>query len=270
MSHYKRIACLCTEAVETLYALGAQDAIAGISGFATRPPQARDEKPKISGFSSSKLEKILAVNPDLVIGFSGLQAEICRDLAAAGVEIHLFNQRDVAGILRMVQVLAAMVQRPQQGEELVAQLQACLDAARAQARQWTVRPKIYFEEWHDPLISGIGWVSELVGIAGGDDAFAELAVHPGSKQRAIADPMEVVRRAPDIIIGSWCGKKFEPDALRARPGWDAIPAVRNDMVVEIVSADILSPGPAAITDGLSQVLALIARWQKLRQEGSIA
>ena len=144
MSHYQRIACLCTEAVETLYAIGAQDAIAGISGFATRPPNARHEKPKISGFSSGKLEKILAVNPDLVIGFSGLQADICRELAAAGVEIHLFNQRDVAGILRMVQVLAAMAERRQEGDALVAQLQSCLDTARAQASQWTVRPKIYF------------------------------------------------------------------------------------------------------------------------------
>jgi iron complex transport system substrate-binding protein len=157
MSLYQRIACLSTEAVETLYALGAQDAIVGISGYTTRPPQARHEKPKISGFSSSRTERILAVKPDLVIGFSNIQAEICRDLASAGIEVHLFNQRDIAGILRMVEVLAALVQRQEQGRRLVADLQARIDAARERSRQWTVRPKIYFEEWNDPLISGIGW-----------------------------------------------------------------------------------------------------------------
>jgi iron complex transport system substrate-binding protein len=262
VSHYRRIACLCAEAVETLYALGAQDTIAGISGFTTRPARARREKPKISGFSSSKIERILAVEPDLVIGFSNLQADICRDLAAAGIEVHLFNQRDTAGILRMVRVLATLVERRDEGERLVAELQAHIDAIRARAAQRSARPVVYFEEWNDPLISGIGWVSELIGIAGGIDAFAELAAHPGAKQRIIADPMEVVRRAPDIIIGSWCGKKFQPDTLRNRPGWDTIPAVKNGMLAEINSADILSPGPAAITEGLTQIDALIARWQE--------
>jgi iron complex transport system substrate-binding protein len=265
MSHYQRIACLCTEAVETLYALGAQDAIAGISGFTTRPAQARRDKPKISGFSSSKTERILAVEPDLVIGFSNMQADICRDLAAAGVEVHLFNQRDTAGILRMVRVLAALVERRDAGERLVAELQAHIDAIRARAAQRVARPVVYFEEWNDPLISGIGWVSEMIGIAGGVDAYAELAAHAGAKQRIIADPMDVVRRAPDIIIGSWCGKKFQPDTLCSRHGWDAIPAVKNGMVAEIKSADILSPGPAAITEGLTQIDALIARWQEQQE-----
>ena len=265
MSHYQRIACLCTEAVETLYALGADDLIVGISGFTTRPARARTEKPKISGFSSSRLERILAVKPDLVIGFSNMQADICRDLAAAGIEIHLFNQRDVAGILRMIQMLASMVQRETEGKRLVADLQARIDAARIHAQQWPARPKIYFEEWNDPLISGIGWVSDLIGIAGGDDIFAELALHSSARERIIADPMEVVRRAPDIIIGSWCGKKFVPQTVRARPGWDTIPAVQNDMVVEIKSADILSSGPAAITEGLQHIIALIARWQERKQ-----
>lgn len=267
MSHYRRIACLCTEAVETLYALGAQDAIAGISGFTTRPARARREKPKISGFSSSKIERILAVEPDLAIGFSNMQADICRDLAAAGVEVHLFNQRDTAGILRMVRVLAALVERRDEGEQLVSALQAHIDAIRTHAAQRSARPLVYFEEWNDPLISGIGWVSEMIGIAGGIDAFAELAAYPGATQRIIADPSEVVRRAPDIIIGSWCGKKFRPDALRSRPGWDGIPAVKNGMLAEIKSADILSPGPAAITEGLTQIDALIARWHE-RQEQS--
>lgn len=264
MSHYQRIACLSTEAVETLYALGAEDRVAGISGFTTRPARARTEKPKISGFSSSRLERILAVQPDLAIGFSNMQAEICRDLAAAGIEVHLFNQRDIAGIFHMVRVLAAFVRRQDEGERLIAQLQTRIDASRALARQWPVRPKVYFEEWNEPLISGIGWVSELIGIAGGDDVFAELAVHVSAKERIIADPMEVVRRAPDIIIGSWCGKKFQPESVCTRAGWESTPAVRNGMVEEIKSADILSPGPSAIMHGLPQLCVLIARWQERR------
>lgn len=263
MSYY-RIACLCTEAVETLYALGAEHRIAGISGFTTRPARARAEKPKISGFSSSRIERILAVDPDLAIGFSDMQAETCRELAAAGVEILLFNQRDIAGILRMVRVLAALVDKREAGEALIAQLEQTVDAVRKQAGQWAVRPKVYFEEWNDPLISGIGWVSEMIGIAGGEDAFSELAAFSSAKQRIIADPLEVVRRAPDIIIGSWCGKKFRPETLCSRPGWDSVPAVRDGMVFEIKSADILSPGPSAVTEGLTQIAALIGRWQEQR------
>lgn len=259
---YRRIACLSTEAVETLYALGAEECIAGISGFTTRPARARREKPKISGFSSSRIERILAVEPDLAIGFSDMQADICRDLAAAGVEVHLFNQRDVEGILRMVRALAAMVDRQAEGNSLVAGLRQTVESLREQARKWTTRPVVYFEEWNEPLISGIGWVSEMIAVAGGLDAFAELAAFPKATQRIIADPMEVVRRAPDIIIGSWCGKKFRPEALTSRPGWETIPAIRNGMVFEIKSADILSPGPAAITEGLTQIAALIRRWQE--------
>jgi iron complex transport system substrate-binding protein len=263
MSHYKRIACLCTESVETLYALGAEDCIAGISGFTVKPPRARAEKPKISGFSSSKLERILAVQPDLVIGFCDLQADICRDLAQAGVEVHLFNQRSFDGILHMVRVLAAMVEREREGAQLIKQLQLQIAAACAQAAQWTRRPKVYFEEWNDPLMSGIGWASEAISIAGGDDIFPEFAKQQKAKDRIIADPQEVVRRAPDIIIGSWCGKKFQPASLYERPGWDRIPALRNNMVFEIKSPDILSPGPSVITDGLPQIGALIARWQEM-------
>ncbi|PRC91533.1 ABC transporter substrate-binding protein [Solimicrobium silvestre] len=263
MSHYHRIACLCTESVETLYALGAEDCIAGISGFTVRPPRAREEKPKISGFSSSKLERILAVNPDLVIGFCNLQADICRDLAHAGVEVHLFNQRTVAGILHMIGVLAALVQRQEAGQQLIADLQMQIDQARAQAAQWTRRPVIYFEEWNDPLMSGIGWASEVITIAGGVDAFPELALHASAKQRIIADPDEVVRRAPDIIIGSWCGKKFQAESLCARPGWAEIPAVKNKMIFEIKSPDILSPGPSVIYQGLRQISSFVERWQGL-------
>lgn len=261
---YQRIACLSTEAVETLYALGAEDQIAGISGFTTRPARARTEKPKISGFSSSRIERILAVKPDLVIAFSDMQAEICRELAGAGVEVHLFNQRDVAGILRMVRVLAALVGRQAGGEKLAGELQQIVENIREQGNQRAVRPKVYFEEWNEPLMSGIGWVSEMIHIAGGEDAFPDLALFPSAKQRIIADPTEVVRRAPDIIVGSWCGKKFRPETVTARPGWEDIPAVRSGMVFEIKSADILSPGPAAITEGLPRLAALVRRWQEQR------
>jgi iron complex transport system substrate-binding protein len=264
MTCYQRIVCLSTEAVETLYALGAEDLIVGISGFTTRPARARTEKPKVSGFSSSRLERILAVKPDLVIGFSNMQADICRDLAAAGIEVHVFNQRDIAGILRMIQVLAALVDRREAGQKLIAELQARVEAVRAQARQWQVRPRVYFEEWNEPLISGIGWVSEMIAIAGGDDVFAELAAHASAKERIIAVSDDVVRRAPDIIIGSWCGKKFRPETVCGRTGWDVIPAVKYGMVEEIKSADILSPGPAAITEGLEQIAALIRRWHEQR------
>ncbi|KAB8058325.1 ABC transporter substrate-binding protein [Janthinobacterium sp. FT14W] len=265
MSHYQRIACLSTEAVETLYALGADDVIAGISGFTVRPPRAREEKTRISGFSSSSLERILAVKPDLVIGFCDMQADICRDLVKAGVEVHQFNQRTVEGILRMIGVLAALVQREEAGRALIASLRADIAAAQARAASWTRKPVIYFEEWNDPLMSGIGWAAELIGIAGGTDAFPELSAHPGAKERIIADPLAVVRRAPDIIIATWCGKKFQPAQLTARPGWDAIPAVQNQMLFEIKSPDILSPGPAAITEGLRQISDIVAQWQD-RQE----
>lgn len=265
MSHYQRIACLSTEAVETLYALGAEDVIAGISGFTVRPPRARTEKTKISGFSSADLARILAVQPDLVIGFCDMQADICRDLVKAGIEVHQFNQRTVDGILRMIGVLAALVRREEAGKVLVASLRADIAATRARAAAWTRKPVIYFEEWNDPLMSGIGWVAELIDIAGGTDAFPDLSAHPGAKERIITDPLTVVRRAPDIIIASWCGKKFQPAQLTARPGWDAIPAVRHEMLFEIKSPDILSPGPAAITEGLRQLSDIIARWQEQQE-----
>lgn len=265
-SLYQRIACLSTEAVEVLYALGAEDCIAGISGYTTRPARARDEKPKVSGFSSAQIDRILAVKPDLVIAYSNMQAEIVRELIAAGIEVHAFNQRDVEGILHMIRVLATMVGRQEQGATLIAGLQAQIALVRQQAAQWTQRPKIYFEEWNEPMMSGIGWVSELLQIAGGEDAFADLAVFHSARERIIADPAEVIRRAPDIIIGSWCGRKFRPETVVARQGWEQIPAVRNGRVLEIKSADILSPGPAAIQHGLMQLHVLIAEWQAAQKK----
>lgn len=257
---YRRIACLSTEVAETLYLLGADDAIAGISGFTVRPARARREKPKVSGFSSARIERILGVQPDLVIAFSDLQAPIVTELIRAGVEVHVFNQRDLEGILGMVRTLARLTDTMEKGEVLVEDLQSRLAAARDRAARLVHRPRIYFEEWNDPLISGIRWVSELIEAAGGEDCFAAESHQASASQRIVADPMEVVRRAPDVVIGSWCGKKFRADEVRARSAWDAIPAVRAGHVYEIKSADILSPGPGAITHGLPQVERIVARW----------
>jgi iron complex transport system substrate-binding protein len=257
---YRRIACLSTEAVETLYLLGAEDCIAGISGFTTRPARARMEKPKVSGFSSARIDRILAVAPDLVIAFSDLQADIARDLVRAGIEVHVFNQRDLAGILRMIRALAALVGRADEGERLAVDLQTRLEMTRSRASTLVRRPRVYFEEWNDPLISGIRWVSELIEAAGGEDCFAAESLRQAATERIIADPAEVIRRAPEIIIGSWCGKKFRPEQLRARPGWEAVPAVRDNQLHEIKSADILSPGPGAIAEGLARMERIIAKW----------
>ncbi len=256
----RRIVCLTEETTETLYLLGEQDRIVGISGFTVRPPQARKEKPKVSAFTSAKIEKILALEPDLVLGFSDLQADIAAQLIRAGVAVHVFNQRAVAGILDMIHMLGAMVSTTDKTQQLIADLRTGLARTEQSAAQLARRPRIYFEEWDDPLISGIGWVSELVRIAGGEDCFPELASARSAKQRIIADPTEVIRRAPDIIIGSWCGKKFRPEQVCARTGWETIPAVRNGHLYEIKSCDILQPGPAALTDGVRQLHVTVQRW----------
>lgn len=256
----QRIACLSTEAVDVLYALGEAHRIAGISGFTVYPPQARKEKPKISGFSTGKLEKILAVEPDLVLAFSGLQTEICTELIKSGVAVHHFNQRSVEGILAMVETVGRLVGAEAKALTLVTELEALIHAARLRAAQRGRRPRVYFEEWNDPLISAIGWASELIDIAGGDNVFVELAAHQGAKQRYIHDPLEVVRRAPDIIIGSWCGKKFQPEQLYTRAGWENVPALLNRQLHEIKSPDILAPGPAAIRYGLTQLGVIFDAW----------
>lgn len=263
----QRIVCLTEETTETLYLLEEDRRIAGISGFTVRPPRARKEKPKISAFTSANLEKILQLKPDLVLGFSDLQADIARDLIRAGIEVYVFNQRDVAGILRMLRTLGALVGAAPKAERLAEQLTQRLETIRATAPPR--RPRIYFEEWDEPMISGIRWVSELIDIAGGDDCFPELARAALAKQRIIADPAEVLRRAPDIIIGSWCGKKFRPEKVRARPGWSQIPAVANDQLFEIKSPLILQPGPAALTDGVNQLARIVQNWSaQRRRQGS--
>ena len=256
----ERIVCLTEETTETLYLLGEQDRIVGISGFTVRPPQARKEKPKVSAFTSAKLDKIAALNPDLVLGFSDLQADIAAELVKRGIEVHVFNHRTVADIFRMIRMLGGMIGCEAKTQRLVAELEAGLERVRAAAAGLPRRPRVYFEEWDEPRISGIAWVSELVGIAGGDDIFPELAKQPLARNRIVADPLEVPRRAPDIILGSWCGKKFRPAAVKARPGWAGVPAVRDGELHEIKSSIILQPGPAALTDGVNVIHSIVAAW----------
>lgn len=256
-----RIVCLTEETTETLYLLGEEHRIVGISGYTVRPERARREKPRVSAFSSARIDRILALEPDLVIGFSDIQADIARDLIKHGLNVLVFNQRSVAEILAMIRTLAAVVGAPERGERLVARLQAELEAVRLRARELPRRPRVYLEEWDEPMISAIRWVSELVEIAGGEDIFAALSRSRGAGGRVIADSAEVVHRAPDIIIGSWCGKKFRPERVSARPGWEAIP-VRDGELHEIKSADILQPGPAALTDGLQRMHDIIAAWAR--------
>jgi iron complex transport system substrate-binding protein len=238
--------------VETLYLLGEQDRIAGVSGYAVRPPQVRREKPRVAAFVSADIPKILALEPDLVLAFSDLQAGIVADLVRSGVDVHVFNQRDIAGILAMIRTLGALVGAADRAARLVQNFERRLDAIAATPRPLP-RPKVYFEEWDDPLISGIGWASELIEIAGGEDALPQLRLRQSARDRIVA-PETVRAAAPDVILASWCGKKVVPDRIRRREGWDRIPAVRNDRIVEIKSTIILQPGPAALTDGLDAIV----------------
>jgi iron complex transport system substrate-binding protein len=256
----RRIVCLTEEPTEVLYALGEQERIVGISGFTVRPPRARKEKPKVSAFTSAKIGEILALEPDFVVGFSDIQADIARELVAAGVEVWISNHRSVAGILDYIRRLGALVGAPARAEAYAREAEAHLAAIERAAAALPRRPRVYFEEWDEPPITGIRWVAELIRIAGGDDVFPERAAMPLARDRILADAGEVVRRAPDIVFGSWCGKKFRPERVAARPGWSAIPAVRDGELHEIKSPIILQPGPAALFDGLDALHAVIARW----------
>ena len=258
----QRIVCLTEETTEWLYLLGEDARIVGISGYTVRPRRARDEKPKVSAFTSAKIDKILELQPDCVFGFSDLQADIAAELIRRGVPVTVFNQRSVAEIFSMLYQVAAMVGQEARGMVLLERMRARLLAIEQAARALPRRPKVFFEEWDEPHISAIRWVSELVGIAGGDDCFAELAPRPLGKDRIIADGLEVVRRNPDIVIGSWCGKKFRPEKVAQRPGWEQVTAVREQQLFEIKSADILQPGPAALTDGVEQLHRIVLRWSE--------
>jgi len=256
----QRIVCLTEEPTEVLYALGEEQRIVGISGYTVRPARARQDKPRVSAFTSAKLERILALQPDLAIGFSDMQADIAQALIKAGIEVWISNHRSVEGILGYVQRLGAMVGAPAKAEAYAAQLRAHVNAVRERAAHLPRRPRVYFEEWDEPQISAIRWVSELLGIAGGDDIFPARAAASLGRDRIVADPLEVVRAAPDLIIGSWCGKKFRPERVASRPGWAEVPAVRDSELHEIKSPLILQPGPAALTDGLDALHAVVARW----------
>jgi len=257
-----RIVCLTEETTETLYLLEEDWRIVGISGFTVRPPRARREKPKVSAFISAKVDRIRELRPDLVLGFSDLQADIAAQLVRLGLNVFVFNHRDVAGILQMIRVLGGMVGCEAKAVALAARLEQGLDQVRAAAARFERRPRVYFEEWDEPMISGIRWVSELIGIAGGEDCFADNAQHSLGKDRIIADPLEVVRRAPDIILGSWCGKKFRPEAVAARQGWERVPAVAQQQLHEIKSSIILQPGPAALTDGVQAIQKVLIGWEQ--------
>jgi iron complex transport system substrate-binding protein len=260
----QRIVCLTEETTETLYLLGEERRIVGISGFTVRPARARKEKPKVSAFTSARIDKILALRPDLVLGFSDLQADIAAELIRHGIAVHVFNQRSIAGILQMISMLGGMVGCAAKAAALIDGIEAGLAGIRAAAALLPQRPRVYFEEWDTPQISAIKWVSELVGLAGGNDCFPELAEQSLGKNRIIADPLEAPRRAPQIIFGSWCGKKFRPESVASRPGWGDVPAVRDGELHEIKSPIILQPGPAALTDGVQALHAQIVKWAAAR------
>jgi iron complex transport system substrate-binding protein len=260
-----RIVCLTEETVETLYLLGEDARIVGVSGYAVRPVQVRKEKPRVSAFISADVPKILGLKPDLVLAFSDLQADIVAALIRANVAVHAFNQRDVAGILDMIRTLGALVGSPEKADALAQSLAARVDEVHERALRLTRRPRIYFEEWDDPMISGIAWVSELIEAAGGIEVFPQLAARKNAKDR-IVSPADVIAAKPDIIIGSWCGKKFVPARVAARPGFAQVPAVATGWLREIKSTLILQPGPAALTDGLDALAAIVAQWAQSRAQ----
>ena len=253
----ERIVCLTEETVETLYLLGEERRIVGISGYVVRPPRARREKPRVSAFTSADIPKILALEPDLVLAFSDLQADIAATLIREGIDVHAFNQRTISQILDMMRTLGALVGAADRADRLACEFEAAIAQARQSAAQVAWRPRVYFEEWDDPMISGIGWVSELIEAAGGIDVFAERRSGKSAKDR-IVTAEEVIRQQPDIIVGSWCGKKFRPEKVARRPGFERTPAVQRGALHEIKSPLILQPGPAALTDGLAALRAIIA------------
>src|SRR5882724_2424318 len=256
----QRIVCLTEEPTETLYLLGAGDLVVGVSGYTVRPPEAR-QKPKVSAFTSAKFDKICDLKPDLVIAFSDLQADIAAELIKRGITVMTFNQRSVAEILQMILMIGGLIGRSQKAQELVDGFNRDLESAANDAQGFGGRPKVFFEEWKDPLISGICWVEELIEIAGGQPVFPELREQSLAKNRII-DPNLVIDKNPDVIIASWCGKKMQPDFIRNRPGWDAINAIKNNRIYEIKSAYILQPGPAALTEGLAQLRRYISATSK--------
>jgi iron complex transport system substrate-binding protein len=257
----QRIVCLTEEPTEVLYALGEQDRIVGISGFTVRPTRARKEKPRVSAFTSAKIDRILELQPDFVVGFSDIQADIAQALIKAGIEVWISNHRSVAGILAYIRRLGAMVGAAERAQRYAESLEQHVASVRLRSSTFSRRPRVYFEEWDEPPITAIQWVSELIEIAGGDDIFADrMAGGALAKNRIISDPVEIIRRSPEVIFGSWCGKRFRPELVRVRPGWEQIPAVRDGALHEIKSPLILQPGPAALSDGLDALHRVLHGW----------
>jgi iron complex transport system substrate-binding protein len=257
MMYPSRIVCLTEETTETLYLLGKADCVVGVSGYTVRPPEAR-KKPRVSSFLHARYDKIEALEPDLVLAFSDLQADITTELVKRGYPVFTFNQRSVSEILQMVRVLGGIVGVPEKGEQLAGELEAGLEAIRRSAARFPRRPRVFFEEWDDPLISGIQWVEELVEIAGGEPVFPELRRAGLGKDR-IVDPSRVIAAAPDVLIGSWCGKPLRKEKVLARRGWEHVPAIRDGRIYEVKSSYILQPGPAALTEGVRQLHAILCR-----------
>ena len=256
----QRIVCLTEETTEWLYLLGEQDRIVGISGYTVRPRRARQEKPRVSAFLDGRIDQIAALQTDLVIGFSDMQAALADKLIRAGLNVFITNQRSVAQIFETMRLVAGLVGAQDRAEAWISACQTRHSEIAAVAASWPRRPRVYFEEWDQPMISAIQWVSELLAIAGGDDIFPERAVMSLGRDRVLADPLAPAQRAPDLIIGSWCGKKFRPERVAAREGWAEVPAVRDGLLHEIKSCDILQPGPAALTDGLAQLHRFCGEW----------
>ena len=259
MSYPERIVCLTEEPTEVLYALGEEDRIVGITNFTVRPAHARKEKPRVSAFTSAHIDEIVALEPDLVIGFSDIQAEIARDLIQQGVEVWISNHRSIGGILSYVRRLGAMVGATERADAYADDLEVHLERVRTAAAELPTRPKVYFEEWHNPIITGIRWVAEVIRAAGGDDVFPELSSQSLAKDRIIADPDRVADTMPDVILASWCGKKVQFENIYQRDGWERVPAIANHRVHEIDSSIILQPGPAALTDGLDEIHRILAQ-----------
>lgn len=256
----ERIICLTEETTEALYLMGEDHRIVGISAYTMRPERARKEKTKVSAFITARTDKILALKPDLVLAFSDMQADIVADLIKQGIQVHCFNHRSVSEILQMIRTLSGLIGQPEKGDKLVNDLQSNLSKIKQQAAKLPAQPKVYFEEWFDPIITGIGWVSELIEIAGGIDCYQEFSTQSLAKNRIVAEPSDVIAKQPDIYIASWCGRKFDQDKVTSREGWQTIPAIKNGDIYEINSTDILQPGPAALTDGVEQLAKIIKQW----------
>ena len=264
----ERIICLTEETTEALYLMEEDHRIIGISAYTMRPERARREKTKVSAYITARTEKILELKPDLVLAFSDMQADIVADLIKEGVQVHCFNHRSISETLQMFRTLSGLIGQPEKGEKLVTELQSNLANIQQQATKLPVRPKVYFEEWFDPIITGIGWVSELIEIAGGIDCYQEFAKQSLAKNRIVADASDVIAKQPDIYIASWCGRKFDKEKVISRDGWQEIPAIKNDDIYEVNSTDILQPGPAALTDGVAQLANIISQWAERNKKQS--